>query len=315
MSTEVQSIHKPTKLSPCSWLADDTFAVFLFHGVVERNQYQIRNYTKKHLTAQVFQQTLEDLKENGSPVSMDEIATHHKLGKSLPPRSFAITFDDGFENNYSVAAPILSELQVPATFYITTLFVQDNLMSWIDRIERCFEIVEYGKLALPWDSEPVRLNSVHEKITLLNEIRDHAKYDPAIDLDLLASSIAKQWEIEDVTKGCDPLDLKMNWEQVAALAESELFSIGGHTHTHQIMSFMDKQELEKEVKQSLQLLQQKCSIQTTHYSYPEGLEYCYNQEVIEVLIKHSIKCCPTAQLGVNKIEDDLFHLRRINVAL
>lgn len=315
MSTEVQSIHKPTKLSPCSWLADDTFAVFLFHGVVERNQYQIRNYTKKHLTAQVFQQTLEDLKENGLPVSMDDIVAHHKLGKSLPPRSFAITFDDGFENNYSVAAPILNELQVPATFYITTGFVQDNLMSWIDRIERCFEIVEYGMLALPWDSEPVRLNSVHEKITLLNEIRDHAKYDPDIDLDLLASSIAKQLEIEDVTKGCDLLDLKMNWEQVAALVESELFSIGGHTHTHQIMSFMDKQELEKEVKQSLQLLQQKCSIQTTQYSYPEGLEYCYNQEVIEVLIKHGIKCCPTAQLGVNKIEDNLFHLRRINVAL
>jgi len=296
-------------------LADDSYAVFLFHGVVDHNNYQIRNYTKKHVTAQVFQQTLEDLKENGSPISMDDVVDHHKQGKPLPSRAFAITFDDGFENNYSIAAPILSELQIPATFYITTGFVQNNRMSWIDRIENCFELVEDGNVLLPWECEASKLHSGIEKIALLNEIRIQAKIDPAIDLDLLASSIAKQLGVDDVTNSSDPLDLKMNWDQIAELAKSELFTIGGHTHTHQIMSFMRKQVLEEEVTQSLQLLKQKSNIQTTHYSYPEGMEYCYNEFVIEVLEKHGIECCPSAELGVNKIEDDLFHLRRINVAI
>ena len=40
----------------------------------------------------------------------------------FPPNSFAITFDDGFENNLSVAAPLLSDLKIPLTIYITTNF-------------------------------------------------------------------------------------------------------------------------------------------------------------------------------------------------
>ena len=42
-------------------------------------------------------------------------------------------------NNYSIAAPILNDLKIPATFYFSTDFVENNTMSWIDKIEYCFE--------------------------------------------------------------------------------------------------------------------------------------------------------------------------------
>ena len=50
-----------------------------------------------------------------------------------------ISFDDGFENNYSIAAPILDYFKLNATFYFSTDFVQNNSKSWIDKIEYCFE--------------------------------------------------------------------------------------------------------------------------------------------------------------------------------
>ncbi|MFH1452519.1 MAG: hypothetical protein ABIH00_00885 [Armatimonadota bacterium] len=50
-----------------------------------------------------------------------------------------------------------------------------------------------------------------------------------------------------------------------------------------------------------------------HYSYPEGLDYCYSDEVINMLKEYGIKCSPTAIDGVNKVGDDLFHLKRVAV--
>jgi peptidoglycan/xylan/chitin deacetylase (PgdA/CDA1 family) len=53
--------------------------------------------------------------------------------------AFVLTFDDGFENNYTIAAPILLRLNVPAIFYITTDYIEKNMMSWIDLIEYAAE--------------------------------------------------------------------------------------------------------------------------------------------------------------------------------
>src|SRR5690242_4292419 len=126
-------------MSYCRFLGESTFAIFLFHGVVRTSRYAVRNYTRKHLEADQFARCLTELKRVGQPVSLDHILHCIREGDGLPPRSFAITFDDGFENNYSVAAPILRDLGIPATFYVTTNFIDSNAMSWIDRIEYCLE--------------------------------------------------------------------------------------------------------------------------------------------------------------------------------
>jgi hypothetical protein len=50
-----------------------------------------------------------------------------------------------------------------------------------------------------------------------------------------------------------------------------------------------------------------------HYSYPEGLANCYSDRVIDLLRRQGIVCAPSAEHGVNRVGDDLFHLKRIMV--
>ena len=57
-----------------------------------------------------------------------------KKKREIPRKSYLISFDDGFENNYSIAAPILDYFKLNATFYFSTDFVQNNSMSWIDKL-------------------------------------------------------------------------------------------------------------------------------------------------------------------------------------
>jgi peptidoglycan/xylan/chitin deacetylase (PgdA/CDA1 family) len=47
-------------------------------------------------------------------------------GETLPPRSFVVTFDDGYENFYTVARPILHELNIPATVFLATAYVNSS---------------------------------------------------------------------------------------------------------------------------------------------------------------------------------------------
>ena len=298
-------------MQPVSRLKDDGLAIFLFHGVIEKNAYQIRNYTGKHMEKDTFFQILLDLKKEGHPISMNDVIEHFHSGQAFPPRSFAITFDDGFENNFSIAAEILEDLNIPAIFYITTDFVENNIMSWIDRIEYCLEEIPEGKLKLPWNEKQIRFSSGEARISILEKIRYCVKKDKKINLDDLVEDIFQQCACEPVWHSDDVLDKKMTWQQVRELSANSKFIIGGHTHRHRIMSFLDSEQLQNEIDTRLQLLRTKGMTTIQHYSYPEGLSHCYSETVIEELKKRDILCCPTAINGTNKIGDDLFHLKRI----
>jgi peptidoglycan/xylan/chitin deacetylase (PgdA/CDA1 family) len=294
-------------------LSDKGYAIFLLHGVVEKSDYRIRNYTRKHLEKDYFHHVMLDLKRSGHPLSMDDVIRHHSEGIPFPSHAFAITFDDGFQNTYSIAAPILSELRIPATFYNTTQFVGGNGMSWIDRIEYCMEAVAEVRLTLPWYSGTYTLRNRQDKIRFLDYLRSRVKNDENINADKLASNVCAQCGIEEKMSSNDPLDLKMNWEHVRELSCNELFSIGGHSHHHVNLNFLSHDELESEVVTSIRLLKEKAQVSPRHYSYPEGLENCYSDKVIGVLKENGVVCSPTAIDGINEPGTDLFHLRRIAI--
>ncbi len=300
-------------MRPADRLSDREVAIFLFHGVVAESIGLVRNYTRKHLERRIFCEVLEQLTAAGRPMSLQDIVAHCVSGEAFPPRSFAVTFDDGFENNYSIAAPILSDFGVPATFFVTSGFIEHNAMAWVDRIEYFMEHTRRGALRLPWTEEAQWFEDRAGKIALLEQIRHRAKRDPVLDVDELVGDIFAQGTLEEVAAGDGPLDRKMSWQQVAALACHELFTIGGHGHTHRIMSYLDDEALQREVSECLRLLQEKASVTAAHYSYPEGLEYCYSDRVIDALRRHGIVCCLTAEDGTNRPDEGIFRLKRIAV--
>lgn len=299
--------------TPCDRLSANKTAIFLFHGVVADSHYQVRNYTKKHLLADEFRGIISALCRKGSPLSLDQFLELNHARAPLPTKSFVITFDDGFANNLEVAAPILGEFKVPATFYVSTQLVDENAMSWIDRIEHCLESCGPVQVKLPWKQVALPATDSNEKINLLREVRAVAKNDPRIDLDELVLDIARQIGVPPVTSSDDPLDRKLTWPEVRELSLHPFFTVGGHSHRHVNLAFLEPQELEAEVTLSLRLLAEKAGLEPRHYSYPEGFEHCYSPAVIASLKRHGIVASPTAIDGLNPPGSDPFHLRRIFV--
>jgi peptidoglycan/xylan/chitin deacetylase (PgdA/CDA1 family) len=244
---------------------------------------------------------------------MDDVAARCAAGEPFPRGAFAITFDDGFENNVSVARPILDRVGIPATIYVTSRFVDEGGMSWIDRIEWAFERVATGNIQLPWSSKIAKIESPSSKIAVLDEIRREVKSNSQIDIDDLVTGIFRQLDLAEVHTSDDPLDKKMTWEQVRGWIAPG-FSIGGHSHTHAILSHLSPAKLAWELDTSLCLLRERAGIVTAHYSYPEGLAHCYSEPVIAALKQRGITCCPTAIDGINRPGVDPFQLRRVMVS-
>lgn len=289
----------------------EVLSILLFHGVVEDNvHYDVRNYNRKHIPKQYFAGVLERALQLGTAVSMDDVLTRYCEGEPPPPRAFAVTFDDGFENNYSVAAPILRDLNVPATFYVTSQFVDANAMSWIDRIEWAFERPDVVSVHLPWRKDVATASTPAEKIALLDEIRQVVKRDTQYREEDVVQTIFSQTGLDEIAASEEPIDRKMTWAQVAEISGNDLFIVGGHSHTHSVLSSLTRKQLNAEIDTSLRLISNSVGGPLVHYSYPEGLAHCYSQDVIDALKARGIRCCPTAIEGANAPGADPFHLRR-----
>lgn len=293
------------------YLSKNSCAIFLMHGVIKSQAHSLRNYTRKHLLLDEFVAILTDLTACGHAVSMSEVmlATEEN---PLPENAFAFTFDDGFENNASVAAPALVDFQVPATFYVTSGFIGNGGRSWTDMIEAALEGV--SKLQLKGINPFIdgTYAGPSEKRALMERVRTYVKGTSDIDPYQFAGEFIQQCGVTDIPFDKD-LDEKLSWKQVRELSDHPLFTIGGHGHTHRILSHLSSSDLESEISTSIEILEAATGKPVHHYSYPEGLTNCFSEEVINCLKRHGVLCCPTAEHGLNTTGTDLFRLRRIFV--
>jgi len=101
----------------------------LFSGIPVLNYHQINNTAHNALTlsSQEFEAQMAYLYQSGyTTISPDQLIDYLQYGKSLPPNPILITFDDGYEDNYRIAYPILQKYNFTATIFLITDFISRN---------------------------------------------------------------------------------------------------------------------------------------------------------------------------------------------
>ena len=82
-----------------------------------------------------FDEQLAWLKRHREVLTLSEFGQRHR-GGGLPARAIAITFDDGYFCNASVAAPLLRAHDLPATIFVTIGPVSSGREFWWDDLQR-----------------------------------------------------------------------------------------------------------------------------------------------------------------------------------
>ena len=99
--------------------------ILAFHRV---NDYDINPLTTP---IRMFDELMQTIQQRYNPVPLQFIIDRLKKGKKIPPQTIAITFDDGYRDNLLYAAPILKKYDIPATFFVTSGYINtQRIFPW-----------------------------------------------------------------------------------------------------------------------------------------------------------------------------------------
>ena len=132
--------------------------VLMYHRVVADTQPAEQSFDFEYgVSASSFERQMRFLRRHFVPARATEIRTHP--GDSI---RFAVTFDDGYEDNFRIAAPILRKLGIPATFFVVSDFVGSREMFWWERLAEAFRRTGRAQL----DLREALPRALHRDVTL-----------------------------------------------------------------------------------------------------------------------------------------------------
>ncbi|MFO7653423.1 MAG: polysaccharide deacetylase family protein [Candidatus Krumholzibacteriia bacterium] len=217
--------------------------------------------------ASQFRAQMEFLKRHFDCVSIDDARERLSPGRRLARPLAVVTFDDGYAGNLQQALPILADLGIPAHFYVATQSCQEQSLFWYDRIigllglERTLtvDLREHGFGEFRLNSSRTESGRWEQMQRLLEVLKT---MEPAARMGAVDSISA------DVTA---PIAFRMmTAAEIAELSRSPLASVGGHSHTHDILVQLDDAAVRTTLQVNRSLLEHWCGVPVTHFSYPNG---------------------------------------------
>lgn len=224
-------------------------------------------------------------------VTLEEFVSTHECNQ------VAITFDDGYADNLFHALPVLEELNIKATFFISTLYIQQQHLFLPDLLDRAFsDVANIEKLKnrlstiLSSDELPV------DYWGMLNTLVGLDLFRFEVILKLLSDMFREQ--VLDSDGARRPL----TEAELVQLSESDSVTIGAHTFSHRRLSSLSTGDAKNEVDESIRFLKAKFPNKfSTFFAYPFGQPADFNLSIEKYLFRKKFQTLSTDPVGVNEI--------------
>lgn len=222
-------------------------------------------------TAEQFDTHLRHLKRRFDVVSPLE-AIELARGKGPSRATVAITFDDGYLDNYEIAYPVLKSHGLSAMFFLATSYVGSNVVPWWDRIAYIVKKSKHSKIRLsypePREFDVEELGVLEACRRILRVYRSAAVTDP----DRFERELREV--CESVPPGQDDHQLFLNWDQAREMQAGGM-QFGSHTHSHTILTTLPANAQQEEFRQSREILERELHRTIDVLAYPVGSPHAF----------------------------------------
>jgi len=198
--------------------------------------------------------------------------------------ALAITFDDGYADNVREALPILEDVGVPATFFVSTGLIGTQKLFWWDELEHLFFkgdnfperfVLTDNSFERVWPTATAVERQVlfEEILPLLRETEPQRREDWLEQLRRWAQ--LREAAVAEIHR-------LLTEEELRQLAGSRWATIGAHTVTHSRLSCLGREEQQQEIVGSKTHLESMLGKEVSVFSYPFGTKDDYTDESVDL---------------------------------
>lgn len=231
----------------------------------------------------------------------------------LDSDAVAITFDDGYLDNLEYALPVLEELEVPATIFVSTGTMGQDRELWWDELEALllkgnefpshFELFD-DQFSCQWDTSTLE----YRKNCYMGI---HHLMKSYISLEKRENWLMQLWKWRGLKRTVRKHYLTLSSRDCKELARSRMITVGAHTISHPSLAGLSREGQEFEIKASIDTIAQIVGQKITVFSYPFGNpEADFSQDTMEICRKYGIRKAASTENALWSTSTDLYKIPR-----
>ncbi|WP_250654735.1 polysaccharide deacetylase family protein [Alkalimarinus coralli] len=283
--------------------------ILTYHRVLPDNSIESRDEQPGMIVnPETFDMHLRELNKRFEIVDLEYAINNSKLLAKTGKNYCAITFDDGWKDNFDFAFPLLKKHNVPATIFLVSSFIETSNTFWPGRL---IKILNNLQSASKDRSTLTSTLPDSESKAWLTSCLDSTLSDPKLFVDAAISN-AKSLSDSAINQHLDKIEeqLKLtrspsdrvilNWDEIDELTQSKLIKFGCHTKHHtRINHINNKQLLKEELVDSKHDLEKKLNTSVSLFCYPNGDQSTQAEQVISEHYSAAVTTCK----GLNKLNN------------
>jgi peptidoglycan/xylan/chitin deacetylase (PgdA/CDA1 family) len=293
-----------------SLLGRNKAIILFYHRVIDLKEMAYFPQSGMWVSRKTFDLHMRYLKQNANVIKLEELIRKVLNKEEVEPKTCAITFDDGWRDNYVHAYPVLRKYELPATIFLATGFIGTSKIFWPE--EACClmrYIMRNGELTHLLGEE----NDIFRKA-----IREFRDLEERIDFIIEEMKKLGIEEIREVVRKLREIWGKgspfksrgvLSWDEVGEMSMNDI-AFASHGVSHRILTRIDEDEVMFEVKKSFEELASRQVGFLPYFCYPNGN---YNEEIKRCLAAVGYECAFGSHRGFFNPRQDVFAIPRIGI--
>jgi len=242
--------------------------ILRYHSVCD-DEWWPRHYMQRSLVVPpaIFDRQVRFLTERYTVVGIGDFAERIAAGKRVDPRWVGITFDDGYEDNYRNAFPILKRHGATAAFYVVTSTVGDEEVLWTVALRRAIKACLKPSVSLSFlGQRSVDISTEEKKEATIKMITGIVKRCKLTEVKEILAEVRDEIGIpEDLRQ----YRIMMNWDELREMHAAGM-TIGAHTNSHYNMPSLNTSDVAQELVSARRAIEEELQAPVPHFAYPNG---------------------------------------------
>ena len=239
----------------------------------------------------------------GYVVDLGQALATLRDGRNLPRRSIALTFDDGYRDNLTMAAPLLRELELPATFFLVPSVLSGVTVPWWETLAFAFQATKRSSFC--WDDQPFSLVGTGRR-SACDTVASRLKRLDKTSRDTAVAEIIDALEPEGHV---DIGQLFLDWDDARALVDHGI-AIGSHSLDHAILANETPEAQHDNLAQARRDLEAGLDLPVDLLAYPNGTIADFDVVTEAAAQECGYRCGVTTIPGWNSALTRPYRLRR-----